>query len=153
MSFTFTAVIYKVGINPCVDVPEKITRNLHPTKGYIPIKGKINQHLFKQTLVAVKNGPFRLYVNGPMMKGAVVKVGDTAKFTIEQDESLPAKSVSMNSKLKERLEETKLNAAYNALIPSRQKEINKYLNHLKTDDALERNIEKVILNLKLKVKN
>jgi len=83
LSFSFRSVIYKVGINPCVDVPEKISSNLQARRGYIPVLGKINGHTFQQHLVPVKNGTYRLYVNGPMMKGANVKLGDTAKFSIE----------------------------------------------------------------------
>lgn len=41
MSFSFKAKIYKVGINPCVDVPNNITRKINK-KGYIPVKGTIN---------------------------------------------------------------------------------------------------------------
>ena len=41
MKFSFDAKIYKVGINPCVDVPLHITGKMIPEKGYIPVKGKI----------------------------------------------------------------------------------------------------------------
>ena len=67
MAFTFKAVIYKVGINPVVDVPVRITKKLIATKGYIPVKGSINGFAFHQTLCPVKDAPPRLYVNGPMM--------------------------------------------------------------------------------------
>jgi len=46
------------------------------------------------------------------------------------------------------ISETLLTSVFNALIPSRQKEISKYLNYLKTDEALQMNIEKVIVKLK-----
>ena len=52
--YSFKAKIYKVGINPCVDVPEKIYSKLIATKGYIPVKGTINQFPFQQTLCPVK---------------------------------------------------------------------------------------------------
>lgn len=48
MKFSFTATIYKVGINPCVDVPLRITTKMTATKGYIPVKGKLKIiHLHK----------------------------------------------------------------------------------------------------------
>ncbi len=71
MAFSFKAKIYKVGINPCVDVPEKISSKLKAGRGYI-------------------------------------------------------------------------------LIPSRQNEINKYIGYLKTDEARDRNIEKVVKMLEEK---
>ena len=148
MGFKFKGEIYKVGINPCIDVPERITSRMQPRRGYIPVQGEINKYKFQQTLVAVKNGPYRLYVNGPMMKGGKVGVGDTASFSIEQNSNPDIKSIPMNALLKTRLKELKLTDMFQKLIPSRQKEINKYLNYLKTDEALERNVEKVIAMLK-----
>jgi hypothetical protein len=85
MPFSFTATICKAGINPCVPVPQRITDKMLPTKGYIPVTGKINGHAFVQTLVPVKGEEYRLYVNGPMLKGGKAKNGDTAKFVIEQN--------------------------------------------------------------------
>jgi len=56
----------------------------------------------------------------------------------------------MNPQLQARLKELNLTSVFNALIPSRQKEISKYLNYLKTDEALQRNIEKVVKMLEEK---
>jgi hypothetical protein len=50
------------------------------------VKGQIGKHFFTQTLCPVKNAAYRLYVNGPMLKGSNTEVGDTVKFTIEQNE-------------------------------------------------------------------
>jgi len=55
MKFRFEAKIDKVGINPCVKVPTRITRLMIPEKGYIPIKGKIEKYNFRQTLVPVRD--------------------------------------------------------------------------------------------------
>jgi hypothetical protein len=84
MKFHFKAKIYKVGINPCVKVPLRITKKMVPSKGYIPVRGVIEKHRFMQTLCPVKNAAYRLYVNSPMLKGADVQVGDTVSFTLEQ---------------------------------------------------------------------
>lgn len=147
MAFRFKAEIYKVGINPCVDVPERITSKMQPLRGYIPVKGIINKCKFEQTLVSVKNRPYRLYVNGRMMKGGKVSVGDIAVFLLEENEMPAIKNVPVNSLLKSRLKEASLTSAFDQLIPSRQKEINRYLNYLKTDEAVKRNVEKVINGL------
>ena len=149
MQFYFTATIYKVGINPCVDVPLRITAKMTATKGYIPVKGKIKTHSFTQTLVPVKNAPYRLYVNGLMLKGANAKLGDTLKFTIEQDlNPQTAEQIPMPNELRKQIDEKKLMPAFKALTPYRQKEILRYLNYLKTEEALLRNIDKVIEQLR-----
>lgn len=151
---TFKAKIYKVGINPCVKIPTAVTEKMTPVKGYIRVKGKIGDHTFRHTLVPVKNAGYRLFVNGPMLKGAGVKVGDTVRFSIEQDFGpAPSRNTSMPKALKKELNRHNLTSAFNDLTPSRKKEILKYLNYLKTEDALARNIIKVISQLKKKNKN
>jgi len=85
MAHSFRAKIYQLGINWCIDVPARITRHMTPEKGYIRIKGIINGYHFTTTLVPVKNGPYRLFVNALMMKGGSTAVGKTARFEIEQD--------------------------------------------------------------------
>ena len=147
MKFTFRARIYKVGINACVEVPRKITDRMKPQRGYIPVKGHIDGHAFEQTLVPVKDKPYRLYVNGLMLKGSQSKLGETAKFTIEQTAS-KRKDEAMPAALKRKLVETKLLSSFKDLVPSRQKEILRYLNYLKTPEAKSRNINKVVGFLK-----
>lgn len=150
MPFSFSAKIYKVGINPCVKVPAKITDNMKPVKGFIPVKGKIKNHPFKQTLVPIKGEPYRLYVNGPMLKGAGVTTGQTAGFLIEQDFTSRKRDAPMMKVFKKELDHHGLYAEFKKLTLSRQKEILKYLNYLKSEEALSRNIDKVISQLKSK---
>ena len=150
MAFTFKAKIYKVGINPCVKVPPRITKTMKPEKGYIPVKGKIENHSFKQTLVPVKSEPYRLFVNGPMLKGADVTLGQIARFSIEQNFSTRKREFPMVKEFKTELDKHNLVAFFKKLTPSRQKEILKYLNYLKSKEALQRNINKLIDQLKKK---
>jgi hypothetical protein len=147
MKFTFRARIYKVGINACVEVPLKVTDRMTPRRSYIPVKGHIDDYAFEQTLVPVKDAPYRLYVNGLMLKGSEKKLGDTAKFTIEQT-AAKRKDEVMPPQLKRKLVETKLLSYFEDLAPSRQKEILRYINYLKTAEAKTRNINKVIGFLK-----
>lgn len=141
------AKIYKVGINPCVKVPTRIINNMTATKGYIPVKGTINSYPFEQTLCPVKNDPYRLYVNGPMMKAGKVKVGETANFMIEQAAKQKDSDIAMPLQLKKKLKEHKLAKTFEALAPFRQKEILRYLNNIKTEGTLFKNIDKLILVL------
>ena len=142
MGSSFKATIYKTGINPCVDVPLRISTKLKATKGYIAIKGTINGHSFIQTLVPVKDAPYRLFVNGPMLKGSGTKLGDTVTFSIEQDSTERKEPFPLA--FKKALAVNKLNAVFEQLTAGRQKEILRYLNHLKTKESLQRNIDKVI---------
>lgn len=147
MKFKFKAKIYKAGINPCVKVPRKITSNMVATKGYISVKGKIRDHVFTQTLVPVKGEGYRLYVNGPMIKGADVSLGQIVNFEIEQA-SLKKRAHRMHKALKKKLVENNLLHSFKKLSPSHQKEILKYLSYIKTEETLIRNVDKVVKGLK-----
>lgn len=141
---SFSAEIYKVGINAVVDVPAEITNALHKGKGYIRIKGTINGYPFSTTLVPVKDKPYRLFVNIPMLKSANAALGDTAAFSIEPETAPVDHDYPMVPQLEKRLKSKKLTSAFESLTPSRRKDILKYLNYLKTEEALQKNIDKVI---------
>jgi hypothetical protein len=151
MKFSFEAKIYKVGINPCVKVPARITDKLIAKKGYIPVKGKINRHSFQQTLVPVKDAGYRLYVNGLMLKGSSTKVGDRVKFTIEQDSKPKTLPPPMLKEFKKQLDQFDLHPQFQKLTPSQRLEVLRYMSYLKTEEARVRNINKVIKNLQAKV--
>ena len=152
VKFSFKAKIYKAGINPCVKVPGRITNRMEPVKGYVAVKGTMDNFPFMQTLVPVRNESYHLHVNRIMLKGTGLSVGSSATFIIEQIPAEEKDPVQMPAALKKKLQDTKLMVAFNQLTPYRQKEILKYLNYLKTEEALNRNIEKVIVQLRGKNK-
>jgi endonuclease-3 len=143
---SFSAKIQIIGINPYVilpaDILNKIFLDAAKSKGPIPVHGTINGNKYIQTLVKYK-GKWRLYLNTPMRKASVLTVGDMAEVTIEYD---PRPRIeTMHPEFKAALLKNKIaNAAYESLNPSRKKEINRYLNSLKTSEAVKRNIGKVI---------
>jgi len=143
----FKATIYKTGINFCVDVPAEITAALTAIKGYIRIKGTINGFAFTKFLVPVKGGPYRLFVNMATLKGAKTKVGETADFIIEQEAEDLEKEYPMPDRLAVLLREKNLQDAFNTLTYHRRKDILRYLNNIKTPHTLEKNINKIVLQL------
>ena len=153
MKHTFKAKIYKTGINWCVDVPTEITELLSAEKGRINIKGQINGFGFSKTLMPVKNEPHRLFVNQVMMKGGKTALGQIATFKIEQDTEKTVKEYPIPLILTEQLKKYQLTIAFDNLTTSRKKDILKYLNYIKTDETLLKNIDKIITQLKNKEKN
>ncbi len=146
-SYTFKAVIYKTGINFAVDVPLDITSQLKAVKGYIRIKGTIDKFPFTKSLVPVKDGPYRLFVNMVTLKGAKTKVGNGATFVIEQDNSDPETEYPVPQALIDELQQHGLLMAFEGLTPSRRRDIVRYLNNIKTKETLQKNIDKVIAQL------
>jgi len=153
MRHCFKAKIYKIGINWCVDVPTKITEQMSVVKGYIKIKGMINGFEFTKTLMPVKNSAHRLFVNGVMMKGGKTALGEFANFEIEQDENKAVKDYPIPTQLVEQLDKNKLRNDFDTLTASRKKDILKYLNYIKTQETLLKNIDKLIGQLKNNEKN
>jgi hypothetical protein len=152
MKHTFKAKIYKTGINCCVDVPTEITKLLTAEKGRISIKGKINGFGFTKTLMPVKNKPHRLFVNQTMMKGGKTALGQFATFEIQQDTKKIIKEYPKPLILIEQLKMHQLTTEFDSLTASRKKEILKYLNYIKTEETLLKNIDKLITQLKKKEK-
>ena len=143
---SFSARIFKIGVNPYVLLPAAVLKDLFreagKDKGPITVRGNLNGHAYIQTLVKY-SGKWRLYLNGPMRKAAGIDVGDTAKVEIEFDPK--ERVLTMHPKLQDALQKNKKAAGvFAALIPSRQKEIIRYINSLKTDESVERNINTAI---------
>jgi hypothetical protein len=146
---SYSAKIAKIGINPYMHVPEDVLNGLFEqsgkTKGPIPVRGTINGKRYKQTIVKYQ-GAWRLYINGEMRQAAGVDVGDEAHIKIEFDsepriESMPTEFGNALSKNKA------AKTAFEKLARSRQKEMLRYLNSMKTETSLELNIEKIIQHL------
>jgi hypothetical protein len=146
---SFSAKIAKIGINPYVSVPEGVLQRIFEqagkSTGPIPIRGRVNGKSFAQTLVKY-GGAWRLYINGIMRETAGMDVGDDVYISIEFD---PASRIEpMHPRLGDALARNKpAKAAFERLIPSRQREILRYLNSLKTEESLDRNIERVLRQL------
>jgi hypothetical protein len=148
MKFTFKEKIYKTGVNWCVDVPTEISGQLKIKKGLIDIKGKINGFDFIKTLVPVKNGPHRLFVNLIMMKGGKTSVGETAVFEIEENKEKIIREYPMPEILEAHLSKHNLTDRFEKLTPSVKKDILKYLNTVKREETLQSNLNNLILQLK-----
>lgn len=145
----FTQKIYKIGINPLVDPPEQVLIELFEqagrAKGPIPVSGTINGASFIQTLIRYK-GAWRLYINSQMLKDADLTVGDTARIEIEFDprpRDEPVHQQLANALAKDPV----AYAEFEKLPPSRRKEIARYLNSLKSEEAVRRNVERVLGHL------
>ena len=148
MEKIFSAVIYKQGIIPCVDVPVQITRAFL-RKGYIPVQGLINKHLFQATLVPAGNSKYRLFINGVMRKAANVDVGDKIKVELRLD--VRQRTIPMPKAFEQALEQDPdAHAEFERLTPSRRKDILLYMNALKRPESLQKVIERVVKSLTAK---
>ena len=146
---SFSAKIQIIGVNPYVLLPSTLLKYIFKKagrdKGAIPIQLKIGGKSFIQNLVKY-SGKWRLYLNGPMRKAAGKDVGDTMEIQIDFDAK--PRMTPMHPKLKKALKENKeAKTVFEKLSPSRQKEILRYINFLKSEDSVDRNIKRAISHL------
>ena len=142
----FRAEIEIIGINPFVFVPDKILQQIFKQagkdRGYIPIKGTVNDKPYKQTLVKY-SGDWRLYINTSMLKNSPRRLGEIIEVSVSLDtENREIKpldnfvtALSQNKKAK---------TVFDSLPASRRLEIVRYLANLKTEDAIEKNIKRAV---------
>lgn len=145
-NYSFDATIEIIGINPYVQVPETILKEIFSqagkNKGHIPVAGTINGLPYKQTLLKY-SGLWQLYINTLMLKDSPKRVGETIKVTIEYDPS--DRTIKPHPKLTEALKSNlEAKSKFDNLAPSIQKEIVRYISSLRTEESRNRNIERAI---------
>jgi hypothetical protein len=145
----FTATLEIIGINPFVFIPEEILNQIFERSGKnkspIPVKGTVNGKEFKQNLMKYL-GEWRLYINLTMLKNSPKRVGEIIEVFVEFDDS--DRSISIHPQLKRAIKESSVASAnFENLIPSRKLELIRYINNLKTEESIKRNIEKIIRHL------
>ncbi|MDQ0064472.1 YdeI/OmpD-associated family protein [Chryseobacterium lathyri] len=146
---SFTAVLEIIGINPFVFVPEEILSEIFRAAGKdkspVPVKGTINGKEFRQNLMKYL-GEWRLYVNLLMLKNSPKRIGEIIEVSIEFDDS--DRTISIHPKLEAAIKASAVATRnFENLIPSRKHELIRYINNLKTNTGIERNIEKIIRHL------
>jgi len=145
----FSAKIQIIGVNPFVLLPASLLKDIFQKagkdKGAVPVHLKIAGKDFIQNLVKY-SGKWRLYLNMPMRKAAHKDVGDTIDIEIDFD-SRPRTTLT-HPKLKKAFKENpNAKKAFEKLSPSRQKEILRYINFLKLEESVDKNIKRVISHL------
>jgi hypothetical protein len=147
---SFTATIHLLGINPCVDVPEEIVssllRDARKASAPVQVKVALNGRGSFETNVVRHQGAYRLYVNTRMRQEVGVSVGDTVDVALTYDsaERMP----TMPRALQEALDQNpRAQEQWRQQTRSRRREVLAYLNSLKRDESMERNVAKVVESL------
>lgn len=147
---TFFSRVAKVGINPCIEVPDAVIQALlrQATKpvGPIPVAGIVDGAAFRATVVKFR-GKWRLYFNTQMRRDAGVGVGDevVVSLTFDPEPRVPPIPPLLRAALPDDEDAAR---RWEALAPSRRKEILAYLNSLKTQASVERNVAKIMSQLR-----
>ena len=144
--FHFTAKLEIIGINPFVFLPEDVLNAIldkaGKKKGFIQVKGTVNNLPYTQTLVKY-SGAWRLYINMIMLKNSPKRIGETLEVTIDFD--VEDRSYPMHPKFELALgNNPEAKVVFESLSPSRSQEIVRYLSRLKNEEVLDKNVERAI---------
>lgn len=142
----FDALLEIIGINPFVFVPAEILERIFISsgkrKGFIPVLGTVNGKPYKQTLVRY-SGEWRLYINTTMLKNSPKRIGERIEISIDYDPE--SREVAPPERFLLALTQNPAaNIVFEKLTPSRKLEIVRYLAHLKSEESLDKNIEKAV---------
>ena len=136
----FSARIYKIGINPVVGVPARISQAFG-RRGYAPVTVTLGGRKFPANLVPVGGGRHRLYLNLPMRQAAGRESGDRITIRLEAD---PASRVLRTPADLARALGVAGRAALAATTPSHRKEIIRWVTAAKAPETRARRIAKVV---------
>lgn len=142
----FSAQLEIIVGNPFVHVPPMILNEIFTQaakdKGAIPIRGTVNGKPYQQTLVKY-SGHWRLYVNMKMLKNSPRRIGEMLEVEIEYDPS--DRTIVPHPKWERALAENEIaKEVFEKMSPSKQKEIVRYISHLKTEESVNRNVRRAI---------
>jgi hypothetical protein len=150
MKVRFRANVGLLGVNPFVRVSPDLARRLRKDwRRPMPLRVRINGQPripWNLIMVPVGDGRFRLYLNGVVRKAAGISVGDRVEVAAEFDREYRAGPVHpMPPEMIGGFHRSpRARAGWEALPPSRQKEILRYLAGLKSLDARRRNVGRAL---------
>ena len=146
----FRSEIQIIGINPYVLVENEQATQLKPGwRKPMPVKVRLNggpEEPWTTNMMPVGDGRFYLYLHGEMREVSGTGVGDAVDVEVEFNLEYRSGPVDpMPDWFSEPLNaHSQAKAAWEALPPSRQKEILRYMGRLKSDEAKERNVRRAI---------
>lgn len=148
----FKALIQIHGINPYVLVSAKRAAELKP--GWckpMPVLVRINgkpDDAWPINMMPVGNGSFRLYLQGEVRKASRTKVGDRVEVEVQFNAKYKGGPQPLPAWFKSALAKDPVaKGNWDALTPSRRKEVVRYLAALKSAEARERNLARALTAL------
>lgn len=145
----FKALIKIHGINPYVLVNAKRVAELKPGwRKPMPVLVQVNgkpDEAWPINMMPVGDGSFRLYLHGEVRKASRTKLGDRVEVEVQFNAKYKGGPQPMPAWFGDALAKNAVaKKNWEALIPSRRKEILRYLSALKSAEARERNLARAV---------
>lgn len=146
----FSAKIEIYDDNPYVLVSKARATQLQggwrkPMPVFVQINGQ-PKPAWKINMMPVGDGSFYLYLHGDVRKASNTKVGDTVSVDVKFDPTYKNGPLhAMPNWFRRALDKHEVaKKNWEALTPSRQKEVLRYFSRLQSDEAKDRNLEKAM---------
>jgi hypothetical protein len=145
----FKTIIFQKGNNLGIEVPEKVITELGAGKKP-PVVVTIKNYTYKST-VGVMGGKFLIPLSSEHRKHVQVSGGETVDINISVDNE--PRTVEVPKVLKDQLKINKPAAAFfETLSPSNKKKIVTLIEAAKTEETLNKRLDKIISDLNQKIK-
>jgi len=149
-SLQFTSIIKIRGVNPYILITKEQSEEIKPAwKKPLPVLVRINgkpDMPWHINMMPSGDGSFYLYLHGDIRKASATKVGDKVAVEVGFDsEYINGPQHPVPEWFTSVLEaDPEVPKNWEALIPSRKKEILRYFSQLKSQEAINRNLAKVL---------
>ncbi len=140
--YRFSATLYKIGVNRCVDVPERVGKAFGG-KRYVPVVAAVRGHPARTTPVPAGGGRYRLFLSGDVRKAAGVDVGDRVTVMLRIDRQ--SRDISVPKDVAKALGSTRGGrAAFERLTPRQRQSFLAWVLDAKKPETRQRRIRKGI---------
>ena len=138
----FSAAIYRLGTNYCVDVPAEASRTLgggtHP-----PVAGEVASVAFRTRLTPRGGGAYRLFLNGEVRAAAGAGLGNVVEVQLWPDEA--PRTPTLPADLARALEAVPGGIeAFEALTEAQREGMVAFLERARTAETRERYVARVV---------
>lgn len=143
----FVGVLYEVAsnyshiMNVALDVPASVS-DAFGVRGHVPVVGTADGADLIATLVPVGGGRHRLFLNGAIREAIGKGAGDAVEIRIRLDRS--DRTPETPRDLQEALAEAGATAGWEALAPSRRKELLVWLADAKRDQTRANRVDRIV---------
>ena len=85
----FSAALYRLAMNECLDVPPEVGRALagDPPETCVRVAGRAAGHPFRTRLTPRGGGAYRLFLDGAVRAAAGIGVGDAVAIELARDDA------------------------------------------------------------------
>jgi len=148
---SFSATLYKIGINRCVDVPEEISRALGRERS-VTVVATVNGCSIRTTLLPGSGGAHRLFINSELRRAAGADAGDRVWIALRRDRA--PREIAVPSDLAEALRRApQARRAFAQITPALRREFLRWVLAARSPETRARRIARGLKNLIARTRN